>query len=163
METIIFATSMPGMNSPTTKRQDTPKFFFREWRKKRRLTQEKLAEMVGVSPPSISQLENGKQGFTDTTLLQLAQALGCHPGELLMKDPAAASDDWRGLLRKAVLAASSDGATPEDIRGEIVRIAPLPGIEVLLDPSMTEAQEKMLKDLSETSAARLGNRKSESK
>lgn len=62
--------------------------FVREWRKHRKMTQEHLAELVGVSTASISQLETGKQGFTDTTLYALATALGAEPGDLLSYPPA---------------------------------------------------------------------------
>jgi transcriptional regulator with XRE-family HTH domain len=64
-----------------------PRYFFKEWRKYRGLTQDELAELVGVTASSISQLESGKQGFTDSTLRALADALHCEPGELLMRNP----------------------------------------------------------------------------
>ena len=64
-----------------------PRFFFREWRKHRGYNQEELAEIVGVTPSTISQLETGKQGFTDSTLVALAEALFCSPGDLLMRNP----------------------------------------------------------------------------
>lgn len=72
-----------------TPRAKPPKqrFFFREWRKHRGYNQEQLAEIVGVTPSTISQLETGKQGFTDTTLIALAEALSCSPGDLLMRNP----------------------------------------------------------------------------
>ncbi|MDW9814959.1 helix-turn-helix domain-containing protein [Sinorhizobium meliloti] len=73
---------------------ERPRYFFKEWRKKRGLTQEELAETVGVTPSSISQLENGKQGFTDTTLSALAEALSCNPGDLLMRNPLDEDAPW---------------------------------------------------------------------
>lgn len=66
---------------------DKPRYYFKEWRKKAGLTQEQLAERVGVTASSISQLENGKQGFTDTTLEALAWALNCDPADLLGRNP----------------------------------------------------------------------------
>lgn len=71
-----------------------PRYFFREWRKARGFTQEELAEIVGVTPSSISQLETGKQGFTDTTLSSLADALSCTPGDLLMRNPLDEDAPW---------------------------------------------------------------------
>lgn len=62
-------------------------YFFREWRKHRGLKQEDLADQVGLTASSISQLEHGKQGFTDSTLAALANALGCRPGDLLLWGP----------------------------------------------------------------------------
>lgn len=61
--------------------------FIREWRKHRGLTQEALAASIGVSTATISQIENGKQGYTDTTLFDLAAALGCDAGDLLKRSP----------------------------------------------------------------------------
>lgn len=71
-----------------------PKFYFREWRNHRGLNQEELADLVGLTGPSISQLENGKQGFTDTTLIALADALNCRPGDLLMRNPLDTEAVW---------------------------------------------------------------------
>lgn len=71
-----------------------PRYFFKEWRKHRGFTQEELAEVVGVTASSISQLETGKQGFTDTTLVALADALSCGPGDLLMRNPLDKEAPW---------------------------------------------------------------------
>ena len=68
-------------------KQDPPVYFFRAWRKYRQLTIEQLADRVDMSVSSISQLERGLQGFSDTTLLALAEALMCEPGDLLSRDP----------------------------------------------------------------------------
>lgn len=70
--------------SLTTQR---PKNFIRAWRKYRGLTQEALAEAIGVATASISQVETGKQGFSDTTLYALAEALDCTAGDLLTREP----------------------------------------------------------------------------
>lgn len=81
-------------NVTTNFKTPKPRYFFREWRKHRGYTQEELAEIVGVTPSSISQLETGKQGFSDTTLLALANALACNPGDLLMRNPLDADAPW---------------------------------------------------------------------
>lgn len=73
---------------------EKPRYFFREWRKHRGYTQEELADIVGVRASSISQLETGKQGFTDTTLMALAEALNCSPGDLLMRNPLDQDAPW---------------------------------------------------------------------
>jgi len=62
-------------------------YFFREWRKHRDLTQEALSGLTGLTASSISQLESGKQGFTDSTLEALAMGLDCRPGDLLLWAP----------------------------------------------------------------------------
>lgn len=71
-----------------------PRFFFREWRKHRGYNQEELAELVGVTTSTISQLETGKQGFTDSTLTAIAEALNCSPGDLLMRNPLDTDAPW---------------------------------------------------------------------
>lgn len=62
--------------------------YIREWRKLRRKTQEQLAADIGVATASISQLETGKQGFSDSTLYALADALGTSVGALFEKPPS---------------------------------------------------------------------------
>lgn len=68
--------------------------FLKQWRKFRHLTQEQLAEMTGLTNASISQLERGKQGFTDKSLARLAEALQCDPADLLGWDPRRADSFW---------------------------------------------------------------------
>ena len=70
-------------NIPALKKR----YFFREWRTFRGLTQEKLAELTGYAAPGISQLEAGKQGFTNTTLEDFARALDCTPADLVGRNP----------------------------------------------------------------------------
>lgn len=85
-----------AMSKMVVSRFKPPKarYFFREWRKHRGFSQEELAEMIGVTPPSISQLERGIQGFSDRTLEALADALHCSPGDLLMRNPLDTSAPW---------------------------------------------------------------------
>jgi transcriptional regulator with XRE-family HTH domain len=68
--------------------RDKRTFNFKAWRKYRGLTQERVAALVGVSVSTVSQVENGQQGFTDTTLVAWAEALGTSPGDLLSRNPA---------------------------------------------------------------------------
>lgn len=84
----MFESMMPPMRKgvPHPKPQK-PRYYFKEWRKKAGLTQEQLAERVGMTASSISQLEHGKQGFTDTTLEAMAWALNCEPADLLGRNP----------------------------------------------------------------------------
>jgi transcriptional regulator with XRE-family HTH domain len=71
-----------------------PGHFIREWRKFRTFTQERLAARVDLSVSSISQLENGEQGYSQPTLEALAEALGCQPGDLLMRNPNDPEAPW---------------------------------------------------------------------
>ena len=78
----------------TRLKTERPRYFFKEWRTFRGLTQEALAERIGQTAPSISQLEKGKQGFTDTTLALIADALNCTPGDLLTRNPLQVDSIW---------------------------------------------------------------------
>lgn len=53
------------------------------WREHRALTQEALAERVGISKPFLSQIETGKRQFSAATLHKLAEALGVAADDLL--------------------------------------------------------------------------------
>jgi transcriptional regulator with XRE-family HTH domain len=76
------------MKTPANKkRKPRNNYFFREWRLHRGLTQEELGALVGITTSSVSQIENGKHGFTDSTLEAFADALDCSPGDILMIDP----------------------------------------------------------------------------
>ena len=58
----------------------------KEIRKKRGLTQEKLAELAGIETPSLSNIENGKNYPNNETLEKLSDALKIRPYELYMFD-----------------------------------------------------------------------------
>lgn len=68
--------------------------YLKQWRLFRRLTQEALAAKADMTPPSISQLETGNQGFTDKSLARLAGALDCTPADLLVHDPLREDSFW---------------------------------------------------------------------
>lgn len=75
------------MDALNPKRQNKGRNYVRQWRKFRKLTQEQLAERTGYTPSSISQLETGAQGYEEATLVRLADALGCKPGDLISGPP----------------------------------------------------------------------------
>lgn len=82
-----------------TKARPAPKpqrrrHFVKEWRKFRHLTQEQLAERVGVTPGAISQLELGRIGYSQPMLEALAVELKCRPGDLLNVDPTKEGAIW---------------------------------------------------------------------
>lgn len=66
----------------------------KEWRAYRGLTQEQLAERVGMAVSNISQLEQGRQGYSQEGLEALADALQCDPGQLLTVDPSKTDAIW---------------------------------------------------------------------
>jgi transcriptional regulator with XRE-family HTH domain len=68
--------------------------FIWAWRRERAMSQETLAALTSVSVSSISQLEHGKQGFSDKTLKSIADALEVQAGWLLSRDPTDPDDVW---------------------------------------------------------------------
>lgn len=58
------------------------------------MTQEALASRLEVAVSTISQLETGKQGYSQPMLEALADALGCQPADLLMRDPTKVNAVW---------------------------------------------------------------------
>jgi len=61
----------------------------KEIRKSKKLTQEKLAELVGLDSQNISNIENGKYKPSDESLLKISKVLGVRPCELY------AFEHWR--------------------------------------------------------------------
>ena len=61
--------------------------FIRAWRKHNKLTLEKLAERIGVTPGALSQLERGEVAYTQPMLEALAPELRCTPADLIMRPP----------------------------------------------------------------------------
>lgn len=62
-------------------------WFLKEWRKHRGYTQERLAEMTGLSTPYVSQLEKGRRQYTQELLELFAEALQCDLSDLIRRRP----------------------------------------------------------------------------
>ena len=73
----------------------------KEFRNRRGLTLEQLAELTGLSPGQISKIENNKRGWSRESLESLADALGVKVSELID-----ASDAWQ---RVPVFGVVNDG------------------------------------------------------
>lgn len=83
-------------NQVTTRFKE-PKFrptFIKHWRKYRGLSQERLADRVGMTGGNLSEIENGNTGYTQATLEALADALRCEPVDLLIRDPSDPEGIW---------------------------------------------------------------------
>jgi transcriptional regulator with XRE-family HTH domain len=78
--------------------------FIKEWRKSRRMTQEKLAELTNMTAGAISQLENGIVNYTQPTLEAIAEALSCTPSDLLSGEPQPVEQTPAMAVRAALLA-----------------------------------------------------------
>lgn len=70
------------------------RWYLKEWRKHRGYTQERLAEMTGLSTPYVSQLEKGRRQYTQELLELFAEALQCAPADLIMRDPTDPDGLW---------------------------------------------------------------------
>ncbi len=68
--------------------------FIRQWRKHRELTQDQLAERVGINRAHLSRVEtNGRE--PDLALLELlADALRCDVADLIIRDPSDPAGLW---------------------------------------------------------------------
>lgn len=58
----------------------------KELRKLRKMTQQELAKLIGVSQVQIGRLESGERGLDISDLPIIAKALNVEPWELLPKD-----------------------------------------------------------------------------
>ncbi|WP_280950086.1 helix-turn-helix transcriptional regulator [Rhizobium sp. LC145] len=101
-----------------------PRHFIKQWREKRRMTQEELANAVGMAVSGISILENGKSGYSQQTLEAIAAALGCTPADLISRPPAN-DNDWRAKAREAVQLAIEAGTDRQDVMDEFLKLMQL--------------------------------------
>lgn len=72
----------------TIKKSDIDKIFgkvFKEYREKHQITQENLAETLGISPKYISRIENGNSGIKTQTLINYMNTLSIPPN-IIYKD-----------------------------------------------------------------------------
>lgn len=70
----------------------------RKMRENRHLTQEQLAEKIGTTNQQIGRLENQERRLTWEWMQRIANALECHPIDLVETAPTTASDEERKLL-----------------------------------------------------------------
>lgn len=80
--------------APFQQRRHKLTIYFREWRKEKKLTQQQLAERIGTSKTRVSMKENGDEGWDDSYLAALSEALSVDPASLLMRDPNSRDSPW---------------------------------------------------------------------
>lgn len=68
--------------------------FIREWRLHRELTQEQMAERVGIDKSYLSKIENGKKRYDQPFLEAAAEVLRCTPADLIERDPSTSARIW---------------------------------------------------------------------
>lgn len=78
---------------PKPKRNRRP-IYLREWRLYRHLTQEQLAERMGINATTLGRVENGKSPYNQDFIEVAAESLGCEPVDLIMRNPQAKDSPW---------------------------------------------------------------------
>lgn len=68
--------------------------FFKEWRKHRGLTQDRLAERLGTTKTRVSMKETGEEPYDQDYLEALADALQTDAASLLMRNPLEPEAIW---------------------------------------------------------------------
>lgn len=68
--------------------------FIKEWRLHRGLTQDQLAERIGLNRAYISKIESGKRRYDQPFLEAAADALQCDIPDLLVRDPSDPDGIW---------------------------------------------------------------------
>jgi transcriptional regulator with XRE-family HTH domain len=71
-----------------------PRHFIKEWRKHRGLTQEQLAERIGIARSYLTKIERGDRRYDQPFLEAAADALRCEPSDLIVRDPTATESIW---------------------------------------------------------------------
>ncbi len=89
-------------------------------RKKAKLTQQELAERVGVEQPTVQRWEAGKQQPDLTYLDKLATVLGVHPGELFRDDEMERDQEATEAALQQLVAAAVRGV-PDNVPASTVR------------------------------------------
>ena len=74
--------------------RNKPRQYIREWRKFRALTQQALAERMGLARSYISHVEKGRRRYDQLFLEDAAEVLGCTPGDLIMRSPYDSEGLW---------------------------------------------------------------------
>lgn len=67
---------------------------FKAWRKYRGLTQEQLAERIGIARSYLTKIERGDRRYDQPFLEAAADALRCEPGDLITRDPTEPEGIW---------------------------------------------------------------------
>ena len=68
--------------------------YIKEWRKYRGLTQEQLAERIGIARSYLTKIERGTRRYDQPFLEAAAEALRCEPGDIIMRDPTDQDGIW---------------------------------------------------------------------
>lgn len=68
--------------------------FIKQWRKHRGLTQDQLAERIGIDRAYLSKIESGKRRYDQPFLEAAAEVLQCDTADLIIRDPTDPDGIW---------------------------------------------------------------------
>lgn len=68
--------------------------FIKQWRKHRGLTQDQLAERIGIDRSYLSKIESGAKRYDQPFLEAAAEVLQCAPADLIIRDPRDPDGIW---------------------------------------------------------------------
>jgi transcriptional regulator with XRE-family HTH domain len=74
--------------------QKRPHHYIKQWRKHRGLTQEQLAERIGIARSYLTKIERGARRYDQPFLEAAAEALRCEPCDIIMRDPTEPESIW---------------------------------------------------------------------
>lgn len=96
------------------------KYRVKEYRKLRKLTQENLGNMVGISQEQIARIESGTCDMTLKQMDKIAKALGVKPYELLPEEwqPEPITPAEQQILDMIRKTATADNAQTENKKAE---------------------------------------------
>ncbi len=91
---------MPSVTHP--KRQ-LRRHYLQQWREHRGLSQEQAAIRLAISRTQLSEIENMRSPYSQGLLEAAADAYGCGPADLILRDPQMPDPAWwvYEALRKA--------------------------------------------------------------
>lgn len=68
--------------------------YIKEWRKFRGLTQEQLADRIGITKSYVTKIEKGSRRYDQPFLEAAATVLRCEPADLIVRDPTDPEGIW---------------------------------------------------------------------
>jgi transcriptional regulator with XRE-family HTH domain len=83
-----------GMPSVAHPKRPLHRHFLQEWREHRGLSQEQAALRLSISRTQLSKIENMRSPYSQGLLEAAAEAYGCAPADLIMRNPSVPDAPW---------------------------------------------------------------------
>lgn len=81
----------------------------KEFRKRKNITQEQLAEMINIEMVSLSKIETGRSYPTSENLLKISKILNIEPFELFINNEMKSNDELMIEIQNALTLIKDDG------------------------------------------------------